>query len=89
MKKAYNIICPVCNKDIWGAKNLHHVFGNAYKKKSEEDLFLMNLHPECHINLHSDPTIEKSLKIKCQEWYEKEGHTRDEFIKRYGQSYIL
>lgn len=90
MKKPYNRLCPVCNREIWGVKNAHHVFGGnkILKQRSEEDMFLVNLHPECHILLHSTPKVEQDLKAKCQSWYEKEGHTREQFIERYKRNYI-
>lgn len=87
-KTPYNRICPVCNKEIWGAKNAHHVFNGAYKEKSEEDMFYMNLHPECHRELHDNPKIAKELKAKCQKWYEADMGSREDFIKRYGKSYL-
>ncbi len=75
-------------RDIYGPVNAHHVFNGAYKQKSEEDLFYMNLHPECHRKLHDDPSIAKALKAKCQKIYEMDIGTREEFIRRYGKSYL-
>lgn len=89
-------ICPVCNKQInlsvdnrqFASKNLHHIFGNANKRHSEEDGFMAYLHPECHAKLHSNWDVEKRLKQKCQEMY-MQNHSLAEFVKRYGDNYLL
>lgn len=70
----------------------HHIFnGNhSFRKKCDEDGFWVWLSRPVHTYIHT--TVEGrelliDLKMKAQEIYEQE-HTREEFIKRYGKSYL-
>ncbi len=82
--------CFLCGKNIIGNREKHHIFnGNAYRKKSEDDGMFVYLHSSCHQWLHNHSKTLRNLKIKGQRRWEKECGNRDEFIKRYGKSYIL
>ena len=74
---------------------LHHVFyGYSSKDKahSEEDGFIIPLcyrhHTQGRTAIHCNIGIDVYWKATCQRRYE-ESHTRDEFRKRYGKSYLL
>lgn len=78
--------CFVCGKG--GELHPHHIFNNAYKKKSEEDGYIIFVHnTPCHQQIHGKSGEAKYYKKYAQEKYEKT-HTREEFIKRYGKSYL-
>lgn len=71
---------------------IHHIFfGNPYfRKHSEEDGFIIPLSPEEHRGndgVHFNRRLDLDLKQHCQRVFEEE-HTRDEFIQRYGKSYL-
>ena len=84
--------CYICGTTL----NLHrhHVmFGFANRKKSEEDglwVYLCgphhNLSPQ---GVHFDKQLDKVLKNHAErKWMEFYDKTEDDFIKRYGKSYI-
>lgn len=80
---------------ITGAENCdlvrHHCLnGTHQRKKAEQDGLWVWLTPRIHIYIHE--TIEGhdllwELKKDAQRVYERE-HTREEFIERYGKSYL-
>lgn len=68
----------------------HHVFyGTANRKISDQDGMIIPLCLRCHANLHNDPnkTLDRKWRHIAQAKYE-ETHTREEFRKRYGKSYL-
>lgn len=78
--------CFVCGKG--GELHPHHIFNSSYKKKSEEDGYIIFVHNiPCHQKIHSKSGEAKYYKMYAQKDYEK-SHTREEFIKRYGKSYL-
>lgn len=82
-------ICEVCKKRIVGTKNLHHCLnGTAYRKKCDEDGLVIYLHPTCHMWLHEHPKSLQTFKARAQRFYEENIGTREEFIDRYGKSYL-
>ena len=87
------------NKECWFCKtqsglHLHHVYGGtANRKISDENGFVVYL-CEFHHNLgdygvHGKYGSKHNMELKraCQREYEKT-HTRDEFIKLIGKSYL-
>lgn len=71
---------------------IHHIFFGvpSYRKHSEEDGYLVPLDVELHegrMGVHHNIDLDSELKRYCQEHFEKD-HTRDEFIRRYGKSYL-
>lgn len=66
----------------------HHIFGGtANRKLSEEYGLKVYLCRECHRNAHNNNECNLYLKTIGQRIFEKE-HTRDEFRKIFGKSYI-
>lgn len=61
----------------------HEVYGGSNRKRSIKNGFVRNLCRKCH----SDTKVIKQLRIDVQKEYEKT-HTREEFIKIIGKSYI-
>lgn len=82
-------ICFVCGKHIYGDRHEHHIFeGTANRKKSDEDGMVVYLHACCHKYLHDHPKSMNTIKQRGQRVWERELGNRDEFIKRYGRSYL-
>lgn len=82
-------LCELCGKPLNGQRHLHHIFeGTANRKKSDEDGMTCYLHPCCHLWLHDHPRSMLNLKQRAQTIWEKELGTREQFIKRYGRSYL-
>ena len=71
---------------------IHHVFfGNPYYRiHAEEDGYLIPLCREFHtgnVGIHKNHELDVATKQFCQSDFE-ETHTREEFIQRYGKSYL-
>ena len=81
--------CVICEKDVI---NIHHVlYGTCNRHLSDEDGYII---PLCHLHhtdsreaIHVKRELDLYWKRIAQEDYEKT-HTREEFIKRYGKSYL-
>ena len=69
----------------------HHVFFGPNRQRSEEDgmfVYLCMRHHETGPDAaHRDKGSRVMLQVYAQEVYEKT-HTREQFIARYGRSYI-
>lgn len=95
------MICEMCGKP---AECTHHwLFGYGVRQLAEEDKITANLCHKCHNlaprtldRIHDNPTAEKLSKMYGQALWELErvadGATpeqaREQFIKRYGRSWI-
>lgn len=68
----------------------HHIFGGAYRKKSEKYGFVVPLRPDLHPNgVHAGKSakqVDAILKRMAQEYYESHIGTREEFIEEFGKS---
>lgn len=83
--------CYVCH-DTFNVHK-HHIFhGTANRKKSEQDGCWVYLCPEHHNmsneGVHQNHNFDMRLKAECQEKWEEINGTREDFIKRYGRSYL-
>ena len=74
--------CEYCHKNS-DRLDPHEVFGGCNRKRSINNKFIALLCRDCHNN----KKILKELKKKYQREYEK-NHTREEFIKLIGKSYL-
>lgn len=82
-------ICYLCNKPLYNNKDKHHILnGSGLRDKCEEDRLFCFVHRCCHRYIHDHPITAKTLKMRAQRKYEEEIGTREEFIKRYGKSYL-
>lgn len=73
--------------------HIHHVFGGkANRRLSEQDGFIVPLAPELHNmsdqGVHFNREMDLALKQICQKHYEEHIGTREEFIQRYGKSWL-
>ena len=72
----------------------HHIFGGAYRKKSEKyGLYVDLCHHDCHIfgpgAVHQNQDAMRLLKMYGQKRAMLEqGWSVEEFIKEFGKSYI-
>ena len=82
--------CFLCEK-TYGLET-HHIFNGPYKKASEKHGLLIKVCSDCHTMapgaIHRDSMLKTKLKIMGQKIFEHT-HTREEFIKEFGKSYIL
>ena len=84
--------CYCCHTTI----NLHrhHIFfGMANRKLSEHDgcwvYLCANHHNMSRYGVHNgNRELDLRLKKECQERWETKNGTREDFIKRYGKSYL-
>lgn len=71
--------------------HVHHIFFGKNRKISEEDGFVIPLVIELHTGsneaIHFNKEFDLEWKRKAQRYYERT-HSREEFIKRYGKSYL-
>ena len=74
--------CEYCHKKFEHL-DPHEVYGGSNRKRSMLNGFVKMLCRECHSN---DKIVEQ-LKIDTQKEFEKT-HTREEFIKIVGQSFL-
>lgn len=71
----------------------HHIFGGANRQLSDEDGLVVFLTPEMHNmskrGVHFNKHFAEYLKRVGQKtWMEYYGKTKEDFIKRYGRSWI-
>ena len=76
-----------------GQLETHHIFfGNPGRQISEKHGFKIRLCPDCHRlnenSPHRNRTADLELKCICQKEYERQGHSREEFIRLIGRNYL-
>jgi hypothetical protein len=86
-----NKACYVCGTTL--NLHLHHIFyGTANRKLSDEDgcvIYLCLNHHTGAQGVHHNRKIDLILKARCQiEWQKQNNKTKEDFIKRYGRSYL-
>lgn len=78
--------CYFCGKT---PVQFHHVFGGSNRNKATEDDLFVPLCWECHVKVHNEPSQRLNFILKQRgQWEYEATHTREEFRKRYGKSYI-
>lgn len=82
--------CFLCNT-VFDLHDHHIFFGSANRKISEANGFKVWLcayhHNMSNYSVHHDRKLDLLVKKVCQRKYEKT-HSRDEFIKLIGRSYL-
>lgn len=82
--------CFICKTNYNLEK--HHIMNGPYKKASEKHGLLIKVCPNCHTqapgSIHRDSVFRKELKKMGQRIFEQK-HTREEFVKEFGQNYLL
>lgn len=81
--------CFLC-RNAFGT-DWHHIFGGPNRKLSEKDGLKIRVCRACHEEIHegrSSKRLMDSLHELGQVQYEAHGHTREEFMARYGRNYL-
>lgn len=83
--------CVVCGAE--NALHLHHIFGGyANRQISDVDgcyCYLCYMHHNGgNYGVHSNRELDLYLKKECQTAWENKLGTREDFIKRYGKSWL-
>ena len=81
-------ICYRCKTWVEHPDKHHCLNGLGYRDKCEEDQLYVFMHHQCHMMIHNKNHDLRKLKAKAQEVFEKEIGSREEFIERYGKSYL-
>ena len=81
-----NEVCYLCGKPMRNGDK-HHIFNGAKRDRSEEDGMFVYVHRVCHDYIHRHPITARTLKKRAQEVWEEQG-SREQFIQRYGKSYL-
>lgn len=71
----------------------HHIFGGAYREKSEKYGFVVPLRYDLHpngagANQNYSAKVDKYLKEMAQRYFEDHYDSRTEFISVFGRSYL-
>ena len=81
--------CYICGKQT--SLHLHHVFRGRNRSISDENGFVVYLcethHTDGNFGVHARKDLNEWLMQKTQRAYE-ETHSREEFIKLIGRSYL-
>lgn len=82
--------CFICKTTY--SLETHHIMNGPYKKASEKYGLLVKVCTNCHTmapdSIHRDSKMMKKLKMFGQEYFEQ-SHSREEFIKEFGQNYLM
>lgn len=62
--------------------------GSANRKKADEDGLTVLLCADCHMDLHDHGIGDRLLMQVAQSCWEQKYGSREDFIKRYGKSYL-
>ena len=80
--------CIICGRE---QVQRHHIFfGSANRRLADQDGYWVPLCQRHHTGrdgVHFNRELDLTLKRSAQEHYERT-HTREQFIERYGRSYI-
>ena len=94
MKKSIlqrNKACYICGTTL--NLHLHHIFyGTSNRKISDADgcvIYLCFNHHTGAQGVHFNRKLDLTIKAKCQiEWQKHYNKTTEDFIERYGRSYL-
>lgn len=80
-------VCFICGQ--YGEQVHHVMHGTANRKLADKDGLTVKLCHTCHMNLHDKGNFDKELqRIAQAKWMEHYNKSADDFLKRYGKSYI-
>lgn len=84
--------CYLCKKRGLGTRgtDVHHmIFGTAKRKLADQDGLTVHLCHVHHMMLHCNGDYKRELQELAQEtWMRHYNGTKEDFIKRYGISYL-
>lgn len=82
----HNEGCYICGRS--GPLQMHHCLHGIRRKMADEDGLWVWLCPSCHGKLHDKGLYDEHLEIVAQVYWMQNNGTKEDFIKRYGKSYI-
>ena len=77
--------CIICDKP---KQQLHEIFFGSYRQKAMELGFVIPLCEKCHRKMHLNHTWQEVWHIKGQMYFEEHLGTRQDFIQKFGKSWI-
>ena len=83
--------CYVCGATL--NLHLHHIYyGTANRKLSDADgcvIYLCQAHHTGDYGVHHNRNLDITIKSKCQiQWQRTYKKTKEDFIKKFGRSYL-
>lgn len=88
-------VCFLCGQPGTSADPLdrHHIFGGPFRRKSEHYGLVVKLHhSQCHLYgeaaVHRNREVMLFIKRYGQHTMERQGWTRDQFIREFGKNYL-
>lgn len=93
MKKSIMPKDDLWNTEYFEGSHKHHVFGGANRKLSEQDGLFIYLPPELHNmsdkGIHFNKAfMDYAHSVGQIAWMQHYNKTKEDFIKKYGKSYI-
>jgi len=83
--------CLICG-NVSGLHRHHVFYGTANRRKSEADgcwcYLCVRHHNGSENSVHYNKIMDRNLKKDCQRRWEKIYGSREDFIHRYGKSYL-
>lgn len=86
--------CFLCGEDKPEVLDKHHIFGGAYRKKSEKYGLTVRLHHDsCHIfgkgAVHNNrANMDKVKKYGQKKVMKEQGWSKADFIREFGRNYL-
>ena len=79
--------CYICGS--YPTETHHCIHGTANRRLADKDGLTVNLCHICHMNLHDKGLYDRELqKLAQTKWMEYYNKGTEEWIKRYGKSYL-
>lgn len=79
--------CYICGQ--WATDTHHCLHGTANRRLADKDGLTVRLCHRCHKALHDKGNMDRELqRIAQSKWMEYYSRSEDDFIKRYGKSYL-
>ena len=84
-------ICFICCK--WGNVEKHHIFGGAYRQKSDEFDLTVNLCHNCHNEPPNGAHHNKDTALALHQYGQEKAMTEQgwsvsDFVSKFGKNYL-
>lgn len=71
-----------------GETQIHHVYGGAYRKRSEAYDFVLEVCPECHRRIHDTSLGERLKRVFQERWEATHRGGHEEWMRLMGRSWL-
>lgn len=80
--------CRACYRT--GTLHKHHIFhGTANRKLADREGLWIYLCPECHEKIHKNHDMDRWFQqVGQRRWMEKNGKSKEDFMKIFGRNYL-